>query len=386
MAQHMAQEGKRKGSPLKVLPKVVAALLAAVVLVAGAYVAYLSVVYYRIDDNVALEVTGAASTEALQVEFGQTYTAVTYNIGFGAYDHDFSFFMETGIMADGTETRGTQSTAKSKETVLANTDGAVTTLTSLDPDFCLLQEVDVDSTRSYHVDQCASIMDAFKADQAVFANNFHAGFIAFPIPDMHGSVQSGLLTLSDVQVTSATRRSYPIDESFPWKFFDLDRCFSVSRIATADGHELVLINSHMSAYDKGGVYRAKQLNLLFGFISEERAKGNYVIAGGDWNHALSDSLELYECGALPPDWVSTMDDDLIPEGFSVVRATNLEDVASCRGSDMPYKKGVSYEVTVDGFIVSDNVGATAEIVDTDFLYSDHNPVVLTFVLVDSPMG
>ena len=373
----------RKGSPLKTLLKVVAALLAAVVLIAGAYIAYLSVVYYRIDDNVTLEVTGAANAEAQQVELGQTYTAVTYNIGFGAYDPDFSFFMETGTMVDGTETRGTSGTAASKETVLTDTDGVVETLRSLNPDFCLLQEVDVDSTRSYHVDQCASLMDAFKADQAVFASNFHAGFIAFPIPDMHGSVQSGLLTLSDVQVSSATRRSYPIDESFPGKFFDLDRCFSVTRMATSDGHELVLVNNHMSAYDEGGVYRAKQLELIFGFMAEERAKGNYVIAGGDWNHALAGSRELYESEQLAPDWVATMEDDLLPEGFSVVRAENLEDVASCRGSDMPYEKGVSYEVTVDGFIVSDNVLATAENIDTGFVYSDHNPVKLTFVLVGS---
>ena len=381
MAQYTEQKRKRGMSPLKVILAVIGAVLLAVVLAVGSYVAYLSLTYYRIDDGVALEVTGAASVEAQQVEIGQAYTAVTYNIGFGAYDPEFSFFMETGRMADGTETQGTMGTAASEETVLTNTYGVVSTLRLINPDFCLLQEVDVDSTRSYHVDQRASIMDAFPSSQAVYASNFHSGFIAYPINDMHGSVQSGLLTLSDVQISSATRRSYPIDESFPWKFFDLDRCFSVTRLPTSDGHELVLVNSHMSAYDEGGVYRAKQLDLMFGFMSEERAKGNYVIAGGDWNHALSGSLELYESAQLVPDWVSTMDDDLIPEGFSVVRATNLESVASCRGSDMPYEQGVSYEVTVDGFIVSDNVYAKAEIIDTGFAYSDHNPVKLTFGLV-----
>ena len=381
MVRDTEAERTRKSSPLKAILAVLAAVLAAVALVVGAYIAYLSFTYYRIEDGVPLEITGAVSTEAQQLELGQTYTAVTYNIGFGAYDPDFSFFMETGIMADGTETQGTMGTASSKEAVLASTNGVVMTLRSLNPDFCLLQEVDVDSTRSYHVDQCASIMAAFPKSQAVYASNFHSGFIAYPLTDMHGSVQSGLLTLSDVRISSATRRSYPIDESFPWKFFDLDRCFSVTRLATADGHELVLVNSHMSAYDEGGVYRAKQLDLLFGFLSDERAKGNYVIAGGDWNHALADSLELYESAALPPDWVSTMDDDLIPEGFSVVRAENLEEVATCRGSDMPYEPGVSYEVTVDGFIVSDNVYATAENIDTGFVYSDHNPVLLTFALL-----
>ena len=240
---------------------------------------------------------------------------------------------------------------------------------------------DVDSTRSYHVDQSASLMGAFPAYQAVFASNFHSGFLAYPFHDMHGSVQSGLLTLSSVQITSAMRRSYPIDESFPRRFFDLDRCFSVARIPTSDGHELVLVNTHMSAYDEGGVYRAQQLDLMLGFLSAERAAGNYVIAGGDWNHALAGSRELYPSAAAAPDWVATFDDDLVPEGFSVVRAENLEDVATCRGSDMPYEQGVSYEVTVDGFIVSDNVSATAVNIDAGFAYSYHNPLLLTFELI-----
>ena len=382
MAKHMAPQPKKKRtSPIKTILKLVLAVLLVAVATVGAYVAYLSITYYRIDDGVALEVTGPATAEAPQVEVGQPYTAATYNIGFGAYVPEFSFFMETGVMADGTETRGASGTAASEDIVRYSTDGVIATLRQLDPDFIIAQEVDVDSTRSYHVDQSASLMGAFPAYQAVFASNFHSGFLAYPFHDMHGSVQSGLLTLSSVQITSAMRRSYPIDESFPRRFFDLDRCFSVARIPTSDGHELVLVNTHMSAYDEGGVYRAQQLDLMLGFLSAERAAGNYVIAGGDWNHALAGSRELYPSAAAAPDWVATFDDDLVPEGFSVVRAENLEDVATCRGSDMPYEPGVSYEVTVDGFIVSDNVSATAVNIDAGFAYSNHNPVLLTFELI-----
>ena len=48
----------------------------------------------------------------------------------------------------------------------------------------------------------------------------------------------------------------------------------------------MLINLHMSAYDEGGTIRAKQLEMLNAVLSEERAAGNYVIAGGDFNHCL----------------------------------------------------------------------------------------------------
>ena len=368
--------------PVKVLLKAVAIVVATVVIVVGGYVAYLETTYSRIEDGVAVECEGASSTGATQVEPGRTYTVATYNIGFGAYTPDYTFFMDTGVMADGTPMRGEHGTAVSEESVLACTNGAIATLQGLDPDFCLLQEVDDDSDRSYHVNQRAMLEEAFPGMQAAFASNFHSAFLAYPFSDPHGRVSAGLLTLSGVDQASVVRRSYPIDESFPWKYFDLDRCFCVSRIPTSNGHELVLINNHMSAYDAGGVFRAKQLELLCGFMADERAAGNYVIVGGDWNHALAGSVELYESQQLVPDWVATFDDDLLPAGFSVVAAENLADVPSCRGDDIPYEPGVTYTVTVDGFVVSDNVRATATNVDTGLAYSDHNPVALSFELLD----
>ena len=99
-----------------------------------------------------------------------------------------------------------------------------------------------------------------------------------------------------------------------------------------------------------------------------------------WNHALCGSLEMYESQQQVPPWVSTLDESELPSGFSVVRACNIEDVATSRGVDIPYEEGFIYRVTVDGFIVSDNVTATTENIDAGFVYSDHNPVKLIFTL------
>ena len=63
------------------------------------------------------------------------------------------------------------------------------------------------------------------------------------------------------------------------------------------------------------------------------------------------------------------------------RPDNIADVPTCRNNDVPYEKGYTYTVTVDGFIVSDNVKATAQNIDTGFEFSDHNPVLLTFELL-----
>lgn len=381
---------------IRTLLKVILGVVIACAAAFAAYAIYLEVGYYRIPDGQEISNEGtqsaadstdpAADSATNTLQAGQTYTALTYNIGFGAYTPDYTFFMDTGVMADGTPTRGTSGKAASKESVVTCTEGDINVVTTAasgtSPDFVLLQEVDDDSDRSYHVNQRQMLEEALTEDAAYFASNFHSGFLAYPIPDFHGSVSAGLLTLSDVTATNVTRRSYPIDESWPTKFFDLDRCFVVLRYPVSDGHELVLINSHMSAYDEGGTVREQQLALLTEVLSEERAKGNYVIAGGDWNHALCGSVDLYPSEQQVPSWVAVLDESDLPEGFSVVRPINLEQVASCHGDDIPYEKGVTYTVTVDGFIVSDNVTATDETLDLGFEYSDHNPVLLSFSLME----
>ena len=144
--------------------------------------------------------------------------------------------------------------------------------------------------------------------------------------------------------------------------------------------ELVLINSHMSAYDKGGLMRQKQLELLRSCLEEERAKGNYVVCGGDWNHALGGSEKLYPSKQLVPPWISVLKDTDLPAGFRYVKASNFAEVPTCRGVDIPYEKGVTYTCTIDGFFVSDNVAAEATHIDNEFRYSDHNPVMLSFSL------
>jgi endonuclease/exonuclease/phosphatase family metal-dependent hydrolase len=366
------------GSVVKRILVVIGAIIAALVLIVGGYVAYLMITYDRIPDNEAVEIIGNPTGSVLST--GTDYSAATYNIGFGAYTPDYTFFMDEGIMKDGAQTVGEHSVAVSKESVLACTEGAIETMRALNPDFALFQEVDTDSTRSYGVNQKEAIEAAFPTMGAAFAVNFHTAFLAYPPSEPHGIVNGGLLSLSNATIDKAVRRSYPVDFGFPTKFFDLDRCFLVERIPVENGKELVLINSHMSAYDEGGVIREQQLELIMGVLASEAAAGNYVIAGGDWNHSLCGSDSLYPSQQLIPPWLATFDESVLPNGFTVVEPDNLAAVATCRGADIPYEKGVTYTVTIDGFIVSDNVNAHAVNVDTGFQYSDHNPVLLTFSL------
>ena len=342
------------------------------------YVAYMSANYYRIEDELSLVVE---NNKEENITLETDYTISTYNIGFGAYNQDFDFFMDTGTMLDGTVVTGTRAKAESKEVVVEDTEGAIETIKGLDTDFAFFQEVDTKSTRSYFVNQYEMIKNAFQEFSSSFASNFHTSYLIYPFNDHIGSIQSGIVTLSKYNISSSTRRSFPIDESFVNKFFDLDRCFVVNRLnIEGTDKQLVLINLHMSAYDEGGVIRAKQLEMLTNLISFEYEKGNYVIAGGDWNHDIAGSINTFESQQKTPDWVKEITDDDIPEGFSFAQTTLT--TPTCRSAEMAYKKGVNYTVVIDGFLVSDNIKITnTENIDTDFMFSDHNPVKMTFSLI-----
>lgn len=373
-----AEKGRKISGGGLVLRGIIIIFLA-LILVVGGYVIYLQSNYYRIEDHAVLEVENNGENV---LKTGDTYSVVTYNIGFGAYGPDYSFFMDTGEMKDGTKTSGKYGKAMSLESVETHTEGALGVIEDLDADFYLLQEVDVDADRSYHVNQKDFVKTAMTGYASVFANNFHSAYLFYPFNDPHGAVQAGLLNFSRYQISEAERRSYPVDNSFITKFTDLDRCFAQMRHPVEGGQELVLINSHMSAYDEGGTIRAQQLELLNSVMSEEYAKGNYVIVGGDFNHAMGEAVaEGFPSEQKFPAWVAVLTEDDLADGVRIARAENELEVPTCRGADIVYTKGVNYTTVVDGFLVTDNVRATAENVDTDFAYSDHNPVKLQFELI-----
>lgn len=345
-------------------------------IVVGGYIVYMNETYYRIEDNISLDINNNQNNI---LNANNEYSAVTYNIGFGAYDKDYSFFMDKGVMEDGKKVKGKFSRGTSKSKVLENTNGSINLIKSLDTDFILLQEVDIKANRSYNLNQVKEINRKLNNYGSAFALNFHAPYMIYPLNKPHGSVQAGLMTLSKYKFDSSKRISYPVDTSFVSKFFDLDRCFSSNRYKVSNGKELVIINSHMSAYDDGNI-RTQQLKVLNNYISNEYSKGNYVLIGGDFNHSLNIESDTFKSKQLVPDWVQSLTDDDLPKGFKIVNAYNNTKVATCRSADIPYKKGVNYLAVLDGFIVSDNIESSVENIDGEFEYSDHNPVKITFKL------
>lgn len=331
MAEKRTDKNNRdhKDKRIPIAVKILAGAFLLVILCAAGYVIYMQANYYRIEDHTALETENNAKQ---RLKTDTPYTAVTYNIGFGAYGPDYSFFMDTGEMEDGTLTAGKYGKAISRESAETNVKGAAEELKVLGADFMLLQEVDVDADRSYHMNQLEQLKEEFPDYGNVFANNFHSAYLLYPFSDPHGAVDAGLLSFSRYHIETAERRSYPVDNSFITKFTDLDRCFAVMRLPVEGGRELVLINSHMSAYDEGGLIRAKQLELLNSVMEEEYQAGNYVIVGGDFNHALGEeAAEGFPSEQKFPAWVAVLTQEDIADGITIMRAENELDVPTCRG-------------------------------------------------------
>ncbi len=361
----------------KIIAIILVSIVSLLVLVVGGYIVYMSIQYYRIEDNTGIF---AENPNINILSADKEHSVATYNIGFGAYNHDFSFFMDSGEMKDGTRVFGKSSKAKNKQVVLDNTKGALSSVKSLNADFYMFQEVDVKATRSHKVNQYEELKSLGDDYSLSYASNFHSAFLMYPFLDPHGSVEAGLTTMSKYKIDQSIRKQYPVDTSFFTKFTDLDRCFLISRMPVDNGKELVLINSHMSAYDKGGKIREKQLIVLNNILQQEYEKNNYVIVGGDFNHDIANSKTTFATTQKVPEWVYEMSDKNLSTGFKFAIASNSTKVATCRSTDMIYKDGENYRAVLDGFIVSDNVVAKAENIDTDFEYSDHNPVILKFTL------
>ncbi len=370
-----------KKKVLKIIGKSALCLLLLVVVAVCGYATYFVSAFNRIDDNLALSPTSA---EGKNISTTKKYTLLSWNVGFAAYSDDYSFFMDGGKY----------SRAFSKEAVEENLQGFATAVKKISDenttsglDFICYQEIDYDSTRSYFVDQRKFFVDQHPSYSSVFAQNYDSPYILYPFNSPHGANKAGLMTFSKYQIKSAIRKQLPIESGFT-KFFDLDRCYSKSRIEVSNGKDLVIVNLHLSAYTSDGTIAIEQLKLLLQDCKEEYEKGNYVVCAGDFNKDLIDAADggssaLFKQDADPDGWAKNIDPAIF-DGTNMTKVAPLKDknnpVPTCRNADKPYSEGNRIYI-IDGFLVSSNVEVSGAIaIDEQFKHSDHNPVLLTFKL------
>ena len=384
----MSKSGRKKKKLWQKILIALGCIIGALLLIVAAFLGWLSANEYRPADEEVVDIdTSFASGEALTD--GSSLSIMTWNVGYGTLGDNADFFMDGGNNV----------ITASPERMEVNLAGIEGIISSMSPDILFLQELDRDSKRSYFTDEMEEIStrvrelpeitggDADKGKYiSSFAYNFKTKYVPYPASDPIGKVECGIATFSRYSVDEAKRVSLPCPFSWPIRTVNLKRCLLINRIPVKDkngndsGKELVLVNLHLEAYDDGEGKEA-QTEIMRGILQDEYDKGNYVIAGGDFNQVFSNvdmsSYPVYEgswvCGLIETgdfgdDWQFEMDNR----------------VPTCRNLDKPYqgadKDSFQYYM-IDGFIVSGNVRVDSVMTqDFQFAASDHNPVLMTVTL------
>lgn len=344
---------------MKKVLKILGIILLVVVLVLGGFVAYLSIREYKPDDIETIDVSASESRKTFS---GDTVKLISFNTGYAGLGDNADFFMDGGKKVKSTD----------EDRMNENMNEISKFITDKKADFYLLQEVDQNSSRSYSVNQVESYMKNTNLF-GTFALNYSCPFVPFPFPPI-GKVNSGILTLTDYTVSSAERVGLPCPFKWPISAANLKRCLLINRVPIeGSDKELVIVNLHLEAYDDGAG-KAAQTQMLFSILQKEYEKGNYVIAGGDFNQTFPGGVDAYPIQNTETWTPGTLENTVLPAGWSFAYDTS---VPTCRLLDKPYDAATSQHYVIDGFILSPNVEkVTVETQDLGFHAADHNPVYL----------
>ena len=344
---------------VKTILRILLGILIFVVAAAVVLFAVLTVTEYKPADRVAASVAENGNKAQFS---GDTVKLMTFNIGYAGLSDNADFFMDGGKEVQATE----------HDRVLQNMEEIAAFAESVGADFTLLQEVDELSTRTYRENEAEYFRNTLGQNSA-YTYNYKTLFVPFPLPPI-GRVTSGIETLSPYLLEDAERVKLPCPFSWPVSTANLKRCLLVTRTPIeGSDRELVIVNLHLEAYDDGEG-KIAQTKMLLSVLREEYEKGNYVIAGGDFNQTFPHALERYPM--QDPDlWTpGTLEEDALDEGWSY--AYDLE-TPTCRLLDAPLSEN-SQRYVIDGFILSPNLELiSVETQNLNFHASDHNPVVMT---------
>ena len=298
-------------------------------------------------------------------------TLLIWNIGYGGLGDEEDFFYDEGSMV-----------RPDKDRLERNLSGIYKTINQNSSiDFVLLQEVDTFSKRSRYNNELTAIASQLPEYEYCYATNYSvkfnpAPFHRFPTQAM-GKIEAGLATYSKYKSTENTRYQFPGNYSWPTRIYFLDRCFLLQRFPLQNGKNLVIINTHNSAYDDDGKLKSQQMDYLKEILISEYEKGNYVIVGGDWNQTPPgfDNMTFANKKGITEKYDQLpISMDYIPGWLWVYDPT----IPSNRKLNMAYDADKSFTTLIDFYLVSPNIHImNVNTLDMGFAYSDHQAVKLT---------
>lgn len=350
---------------MKILFSVIAGLILIPVLAFGLFLLYINLTDYQPEPIEELQTLYAAGNPSIDPN---NLSITIWNIGYAGLDKDMDFFYDGG-----------RKVRNSREATRQNLSNIIAFMQTQQSDIWLLQEVDFDAHRSYGIDQSGMIGQAMGNYHLTKAVNYNVPFVPVPLRQPMGGVLSGQITLSKSLPRLARRYAYPLIAGWPDRLFLLDRCFVETRYELDNGAELVVLNTHNSAFVNKQLLMNKELEVIRNKMLREFELGNYVIAGGDWNMNPPSFRPVNGYGGHRFEAVPvSVPNELLPKGWQVAYDSSIP---SNRFLNQPYLKGSTGTTTIDFFLISPNIILkSVKATDLGFGPSDHHPVRIEIAL------
>jgi endonuclease/exonuclease/phosphatase family metal-dependent hydrolase len=197
------------------------------------------------------------------------FTVITYNIGY-----------LSGLTNN-------QAVSRDKKLFDDNLKTVVDALKPLNADFIGFQEIDLNSKRSFKVNQVLELAEELSFNQGAIAINWDKTYVPFPyfpFSAHFGRILSGQAVLSRYPITKNKRIVLDKVASKPFFYnaFYLDRVAQVSEIKV-DNRSIIIINVHLEAFD--APTRRKQTEYIQKLVSEYVDKYPVLLIG-DFNSTV----------------------------------------------------------------------------------------------------
>lgn len=304
---------------------------------------------------------------------GQPVRALVWNIQYAA-GREHHFFYDGG-----------DAVSVSGATVERTLDRIARVIARVDPDFVLLQEVDRDSRRTARIDQHAELLRRVAFPCHVSTPYFRAPYVPHPPGEHLGRMDMHLSVFSKFRLDGARRHQLALlDEPWLRRQFNLRRALLEVRVPLEEGGQLVVFDSHLSAFSHGDGTLGRQVAQLQEHFEAAEAEGTPWIFGADLNtlppgddpSRLAGEATLYADGSQSAPLIARY-------GWPVPREELATDPAPWYtylpfGADRP-DRTIDYVFHGTG-VLPGAFAVLSDVTDT----SDHLPLLFDFVVAPRP--
>ena len=265
---------------------------------------------------------------------------------------------------------GGSDTRPTSEDITQTTEEVAKIIRAENPDIILLQEIDDGAKRTDHQDQLKQLLNLLPDEYSSHSSAFYWKASFSPHPKILGSVGMKLSVISRYKIESATRYQLALKpDNWFVRQFDLKRAVLEVRLPRKEGKDLIVLNTHLTAFAFGSDVRSRQVEEIHSLLNDRTTDGNPWVIGGDFN--------------LQPPGSGTEEDEVIKTLFDDYRAVpGYEEVDGPSPekwhTHFPNDPGIERpNKTIDYFFLSDNLSLGEHYVrrENTLNISDHLPVI-----------